>query len=120
MHIPLLIAKIHRATVTEANLDYEGSITIDQDLMQTARIPEFAQVHVYNCTNGHRFETYTIKGLAGSGTVCINGAAAHLARKNDIIIICFYGLFDKNEVASHRPTVILVDQNNQVKTIKHQ
>ncbi|MBN2381585.1 aspartate 1-decarboxylase [bacterium] len=120
MQIPLLITKIHRATVTEANLDYEGSITIDQDLLRQASIPEFAQVHIYNCSNGHRFETYTIKGEPGSGTVCINGAAAHLTKEDDIIIICFYGLFNQEEAAVHSPTIILVDHQNRVRLIKHQ
>lgn len=115
MFVPMLISKIHRATVTEANLDYEGSITIDQDLLNAAKMPEFAQVQIYNCTNGHRFETYTMIGPAGSGTICVNGAAAHLAGEGDTIIICFYGLFSENEIQNHSPCIIFVDKNNHLK-----
>jgi aspartate 1-decarboxylase len=115
MFAPMLLAKIHRATVTDSNLDYEGSITLDEVLMAATGIQEFAQVQVYNCTNGHRFETYTIKGTGNSGMVCVNGAAAHLAKKGDIIIICRYGLLSEREIESHRPVVLLLDGNNGIK-----
>lgn len=114
MLMSMLLAKIHRATVTDANLAYEGSITIDSDLLSTAGIPDFAQVHVYNCTNGHRFITYTMPGDPGSGMICINGAAAHLATRGDIIIICQYGLLDDAERVTHQPRILLVDADNAV------
>lgn len=110
----MLLAKIHRATVTDSNLNYEGSITIDSELLRISGIPDYAQVHVYNCTNGHRFITYTIPGEAGSGTMCINGAAAHLAGRGDIIIICQYGLLDDTERLTHRPRIVLVNARNAV------
>lgn len=115
MFVTMLLAKMHRATVTDANLDYEGSVTIDEDLLKEAGIPQFAQVHIYNCTNGHRFETYTMNGTPGSGMVCINGAAAHLARTGDIIIICRYGLLTEKEVETHRPVILLLDKANRIK-----
>lgn len=113
----MLLSKLHRGTVTEANLEYEGSITIDEELMEAANIPEFAQVHIYNCTNGNRFETYTIKGVAGSRTICINGAAAHLATKGDIVIICCYCLVESAQVITHQPTVVLLQDDNSIKKI---
>jgi aspartate 1-decarboxylase len=113
----MLKAKIHRARVTEGNLDYEGSITIDEALMETADIYPFEQVQVYNVTNGNRFETYALKGERGSGVICVNGAAAHQASKDDLIIIANYGLLDEEEQA-HHPKLIYVDEANRIIKIK--
>jgi len=110
----MLKAKIHRARVTEHNLHYEGSITIDEGLMEAAGLVPFEQVQVYNVSNGHRFETYVIRGERGSGVIGINGAAAHLAKKDDILIIACYGLLDDEEVKDHRPKLVYVDEDNRV------
>jgi aspartate 1-decarboxylase len=109
----MLKAKIHRARVTDANLDYEGSITIDEALMEAADILPFEQVQVYNVTNGNRFETYVIKGERHSRVICINGAAAHQASKDDLIIIASYGLLDEEGQANH-PKLIYVDEANRI------
>jgi len=109
----LLKSKIHRATVTDANLDYVGSITIDENLMDAVGIIQYEQVLVTNITNGTRHETYTITGPRGSGMICINGAAAHLAGVGDKIIIMAFGDFEKEEIAGHKPKVVLVDGNNK-------
>jgi aspartate 1-decarboxylase len=110
----MLKAKIHRARVTDANLDYEGSITIDETLMEAADIHPFEQIQIYNVTNGNRFETYAIKGETNSGGICINGAAAHQASKDDIIIIANYGLLDEKEYANYHPKLIYVDETNRI------
>lgn len=102
-------SKIHRATVTEANVDYMGSITIDQDLMDLAGILKGELVHVWNVSNGNRFETYAIPGARSSGTICINGAAAHLCKPGDKVIIVSFMLTDEEIV----PKMILVDENNR-------
>ncbi|MFZ5818146.1 MAG: aspartate 1-decarboxylase [Bacillota bacterium] len=107
-------SKIHRATVTEANLNYVGSITIDADLLKAADILEYEQVAVVNINNGARFETYTIAGPAGSGTICLNGAAARLAQPGDLVIIITYAQMDEAELRNHKPTVVLVDQANRI------
>ena len=114
----MLKAKIHRAKVTEDNLDYEGSITIDEELMEAAGILPFEQVQIYNLSNGNRFETYVITGERGSGVICINGAAAHQANKDDLIIIASYGLFDQEELGHHRPKLIYVDEQNRIIKIR--
>lgn len=114
----MLKAKIHRARVTDANLDYEGSITIDETLMEAADIHLFEQVQIYNVTNGNRFETYALKGESHSGVICINGAAAHQAGKDDIIIIANYGLLDEEEHANYHPKLIYVDETNKIINIK--
>lgn len=113
----MLKAKIHRARVTDANLDYEGSITIDEALMESADILPFEQVQVYNVTNGNRFETYVLKGERGSGVICINGAAAHQACKDDLVIIANYGLLDEEE-HTHHPKLIYVDEANKIIKVK--
>ena len=113
----MLKAKIHRARVTDANLDYEGSITIDEALMESADILPFEQVQVYNVTNGNRFETYVLKGERGSGVICINGAAAHQASKDDLVIIANYGLLDEEE-HTHHPKLIYVDEANKIIKVK--
>ena len=109
----ILRAKLHRATVTEANLDYVGSITIDRDLMDAVGLVEWECVLVSNITNGSRHETYVIEGQRGSGIICANGAAAHLVSVGDKIIIMCFGLMDEAERAEHRPIVVLVDENNK-------
>jgi aspartate 1-decarboxylase len=114
----MLKAKIHRARVTDANLDYEGSITIDEELMEAADIFPFEQVQIYNVTNGNRFETYALKGRRGSGVICINGAAAHKATTDDLIIIASYGLLDEEECTHHRPKLVYVDEANRIIQVK--
>lgn len=99
--------------MTEANLDYEGSITIDETLMKAADVVEYEKVHVVNVTNGERLETYIIKGKADSGTICLNGAAAHKGKKGDIVIIISYGLVEKEKAAGLKPTIVKVDKNNK-------
>lgn len=110
----LLKSKIHRARVTEADLDYEGSLTIDQDLMDAADIVEHEQVDVYDVTNGARLTTYAISGSRGSGVICVNGAAAHLVKPGDLVIIVTYGHYDDSEARAHRPNVFLVDEQNRM------
>jgi aspartate 1-decarboxylase len=114
----MLKSKVHRATVTQADLDYEGSLTLDQELMDAADLRPFEGISVYNITNGSRFETYVIRGERGSGTVCINGAAAHLAGPGDLVIIACYAWMDEKEVVSHQPRVVLVDGKNRIKKIR--
>ena len=106
MFIELLKSKIHRATVTEANLNYIGSITIDEDLMDAAGIIANEKVHVVNNNNGARFTTYVIKGERGSGVICLNGAAARLVQPGDIVIIMAYAMMDMDEAKSFNPKVI--------------
>jgi aspartate 1-decarboxylase len=113
----LLKSKIHRATVTQAELHYEGSVTIDTNLLRLADIVEFEQVQIYNVTNGNRLTTYAIEGEAGSGVICINGAAAHLVRPGDMIIICTYAQFDGAECVAHTPKIVFVDAKNHPKTL---
>jgi aspartate 1-decarboxylase len=110
----LLKAKIHRATVTDRSLDYEGSITIDRDLMDAVGLLPHEQVQVYNVSNGQRFETYAISGERGSGVICVNGAAAHLAENGHKIIIANYALFGEEEIAGFVPRVALVDAGNRI------
>ena len=109
----LLKSKIHRATVTDAQLHYEGSVTIDHDLMIAANIAEHEQVHIYDINNGNRLITYAIQGPAGSGTICINGAAAHLVSPGNLVIICAYAQFDEDEVATHQPRIVHVNRENR-------
>lgn len=105
-------SKIHRATVTEADLNYMGSITIDRDLMDAANIQEYEQVHVVNVTNGNRLVTYAIEGARASGVICVNGAAAHRVTKGDIIIIISYAHYTESEMDVFKPKVVFVDQQN--------
>lgn len=111
----MMKSKIHRARVTESNLHYEGSITIDETLMEQADIIPYEQVQIYNVTNGERFTTYAIKGDKNSGVICINGAAAHKAKKDDLIIIASYASYDEKELATFKPKKVYVDDNNRVK-----
>lgn len=113
MQIEVVKSKIHRVTVTEADLNYIGSITIDEDLMEAANIIENERVHIYNINNGERFETYVIKGERGSGTLCLNGAAARLVQKGDLVIIVSYATMDFEEAKNWKPTVIF-PKNNKV------
>jgi aspartate 1-decarboxylase len=115
----MLKAKIHRATVTEANLHYQGSITVDLDLLDAAGILPYEKVAVVDVTNGARLETYAIAGDRGSGVVCLNGAAAHLINKDDIVIIISYCQVDETEAALIKPTVIFVDEKNRVTSVEH-
>lgn len=108
-----LKAKIHRATVTQVDLDYVGSITVDRDLLDAADIAINEQVDIYNITTGTRFTTYAIEGPRGSGIIGINGAAAHLAHVGDLVIIVTYCDLAPEEIAGHKPTVLLVDENNR-------
>ena len=117
MHRTLLKSKIHRATVTDANVDYEGSISIDRDLMDLADLQEYEQVHIYNISNGNRFSTYVIEGERKSGDVCINGAAAHLAKRGDLVIIANYASYSENDASLHKPRLVYVNQDNSVKNI---
>ena len=111
--------KIHRATVTDANLNYVGSITVDTDLLNAAGIDIHEKVQIVNNNNDERFETYTIAGKKGSGEICLNGAAARLVQKGDIVIIMSFVLIDAKEVATHRPKVVLVDENNKITQVIH-
>lgn len=116
MRRTMMKSKIHRATVTDSNLDYEGSITIDSQLMDKANIIPYEQVDIYNVTSGERFTTYAIRGDKDSGVICINGAAAHKARKGDIIIIATYASFEEQELESFKPKKVYVDTANKIKT----
>lgn len=114
----MLKSKIHRAQVTDANLQYEGSITIDAHLMEAADILEYEMVHVLNVNTGARFETYAIEGPRGSGVVCINGAAARLASPGDTVIILTYTQMDEAKAKAHRPIKVYVNQDNQMTSVK--
>lgn len=114
MTITLLRAKIHRATVTDANLDYEGSIAIDKELIDAAGLARYELVHVVNINTGSRLETYVIEAPAESGTVCLNGAAARLGAKGDKVIILAYAQFSPEEARWFKPAIIHVDKNNKV------
>ncbi len=107
-------SKIHRATITHADLDYEGSVSIDLDLMEAAGIWEYEAVHVWNITRGTRLQTYAIAGERGSGTICINGAAAHLNKPGDLVILATFAEFEDAEARSFKPTVVLVDRSNRI------
>jgi aspartate 1-decarboxylase len=114
MLIEILKSKIHRATVTDACLDYEGSITIDRELIQAAGLFPYEKVHVLNINNGERFETYIMEGESKSGIVCLNGAAARLVQKNDLIIIAAYTLMTPEEAKSWQPKVVKVNEKNRI------
>lgn len=118
MFITVMKSKIHRAVVTEANLHYVGSITVDQDLLEAADLAINEKVQIVNNNNGNRLETYVIPGERGSGMICLNGAAARLVHPGDIIIIISYGLIEKNEMEGFAPKIIFVDEKNKVIRIK--
>jgi aspartate 1-decarboxylase len=114
MTITMLKAKIHRATVTQAELDYVGSITVDMDLLEQAGILEYEKVQIVDVNNGSRFETYTIAGERGSGVMCLNGAAARMVQTGDKIILMAYAQMTPEEASELRPTVLFVDEKNKV------
>ena len=114
MDITLLKAKIHRAVVTQADLDYVGSITIDSDLLRESGILEYEKVEIADIDNGNRFETYAIAGEAGSGVICLNGAAARCVEVGDKIIIMAYAYMTPEETKTHKPTVLFVDEHNKL------
>ena len=110
----LLRSKIHRAHVTQADLNYEGSITIDTNLMNEAKMVPFEVVDVLNVSNGNRLTTYVIPGVAGTGKICINGAAARLVKVDDVVIICCYGEYNEEEVENHSAQIVLVNEKNEI------
>jgi aspartate 1-decarboxylase len=113
----MLNAKLHRATVTQADLNYVGSITIDEDLLDAAGMLPNEKVHVVNNNNGARFETYIIAGERGSGVICVNGAAARLVQKGDIVIVLTYGYVMDENARSHKPTVCIMNEDNTIREI---
>lgn len=118
MEVTMLKGKIHRVKVTQAEVDYVGSITIDPELMSAAGIFEYEKVAVVDVTNGARLETYTIAGEPGSGIICLNGAAAKLINKGDTAIIMAYAQMSPEEAAAFRPKVVFVDENNKIVSVK--
>lgn len=110
----LLAAKIHRATVTGADVDYEGSVTVPPELLEAAEIHPYESVHVWNVTRGTRLETYAIPGTKGSSDICANGAAAHLVSPGDHVILATYTMVPTDQIANHRPKLIFVDESNQI------
>ena len=118
MQRTMLKSKIHRATVTDADLNYEGSISIDQNLLKAADIVPYEEVAIYNVTNGERFSTYAITGKEGSGVICLNGAAARKVARGDMIIIASFALMNESEFTGWKPINILVDEHNRVKAIR--
>lgn len=115
----MLNSKIHRAVVTEADLNYVGSITIDQNILDAVGMLPNEKVHIVNNNNGARFETYIIAGERGSGVICVNGAAARLVQRGDIVIILSYAYVMNEEAKSHQPTVAIMNENNTIKQIIH-
>ena len=113
----MLKSKLHRVTVTNANLNYEGSITIDEALMQKADLMPSEKVDIYNVSNGERFSTYVIKGKKGSGVICLNGAAARKASKGDVIIVASYVMVDDKTAKKWTPKCVYVDEKNRVKRV---
>lgn len=117
MQLNVLKAKIHRASVTHAELHYEGSCAIDGTLLDTSGIREYEQIHIYDVNNGERFVTYAIRAEEGSGIISVNGAAAHKANVGDLVIICAYGVIDEAAMAKHKPTLVYVDADNRITRI---
>jgi aspartate 1-decarboxylase len=115
MNRTLLKSKIHRATVTDADLDYEGSISIDPALARAADFVPFERVEIYNITNGERFATYFIEGREGAGEITLNGAAAHKAGRDDLVIICSYAEYTEVEARGHKPNLVYVDECNKIR-----
>ena len=114
MRRTMMKSKIHRATVTDANLHYQGSVTIDSELMAAADILENERIDVLDVTNGHRLSTYAIPGAPGRGEVCLNGAAAHLVARGDLVILVTYAELEEAEARRHRPRVVFVDEHNHI------
>lgn len=119
MTLEMLKSKIHRATVTQAELNYVGSITIDESLMEAAGIIEYEKVQIADVDNGARFETYVIAGETGSGIICLNGAAARMVSTGDKVIIMSYAQMQPQEVKENPPKVVFVDENNQITSVTH-
>ncbi|MEJ5207879.1 aspartate 1-decarboxylase [Denitratimonas sp. CY0512] len=119
MQLNVLKAKIHRASVTHAELHYEGSCAIDGTLLDASGIREYEQIHIYDVNNGERFVTYAIRAEEGSGIISVNGAAAHKADVGDLVIICAYGVIDEAAMAEHLPTLVYVDAQNRITHTKH-
>ena len=117
-HRVMLRAKLHRATVTEADLHYEGSCGIDSDLLALADMKEFERIELYNINNGERFSTYIIKAPAGSGVISLNGAAARRAQVGDLLIICTYATMSEADAEAYTPKVLLLDERNGVKEVR--
>jgi len=114
----LLQAKLHRAVVTQADLQYEGSCGIDEALLEASGLCEHQYIELYNINNGERFSTYIIKAVRGSGEISLNGAAARKAALGDLLIICAYSMYDEDEAANHVPKVLLLDERNRIAQIK--
>jgi aspartate 1-decarboxylase len=114
MLLPILKCKIHRATVTDANVNYEGSVTIDRDLMQATGLLPYEKVHIANLKNGARIETYAMEGPSGSGMICMNGGAALHAKVGDLVIIMVYALMTPEEAKTHKPKIVQVDAKNKI------
>jgi aspartate 1-decarboxylase len=111
----MMKSKLHRATVTETNLDYEGSLTIDTDLLKAADILPNEQIHVWDVTNGARLITYALAGPRGSGAICVNGAGAHLIKTGDVVIIATYAELEDADARAHEPRVVFIDRGNKIK-----
>jgi aspartate 1-decarboxylase len=115
MRVTMLKGKIHRATVTEANVDYEGSLTVDSTLLEASGILPWELIHVWDVTRGTRLVTYAMPGEPNSGVICVNGAGAHLVRVGDLVIVAAYCELDETEARRHRPTVVRVDEKNRIR-----
>ena len=118
MRLTLMKSKLHRLTVTEAELDYEGSFTLDEELMELADLVPNERIELYDVTSGHRIATYVIPGARGSRVACANGAAAHQIRKGDVVILASYAEYEREEARTHEPTVVLVGEGNEPKEIR--
>jgi aspartate 1-decarboxylase len=114
MLVTICKSKIHRVTVTDANLNYEGSITIDEKLLEAAKILSYEKVQVVNLNNGERFETYVLVGRSGTGIICLNGPAARLGQKGDLLIVISYCHMESGEAKKHRPSIVYVDNKNRI------
>lgn len=119
MQLQMFKSKLHRATITQADINYVGSVTIDTDLLENSGILPGEKVQIVNINNGERFETYTIEGEAGSGIICINGAAARLVQVGDKVIIIAYGLMDEKEAKTFEPKVLVMDEKNKIIRTNH-
>ncbi|GAB7126471.1 aspartate 1-decarboxylase [Silvimonas sp. JCM 19000] len=119
MNRTMLKSKIHRVTATHAELHYEGSCAIDEDLLEAANIREFEEVHIWNINNGARFSTYAIKGARGSGVISLNGSAARQAQVGDLLIIATFAQYNETELATHHPALVYADAENKIARIGH-
>lgn len=120
MYLTMLKGKLHRATVTQADVNYVGSVTIDRDLLRESGILPGEKVHIVDVNNGNRLETYTIEGEAGSGVICINGAAARLVQVGDKVIIIAYAMMEEQEAKTFRPKILILDDHNHIEKIKQE